>query len=168
MLRVIKLFFLISLPLIMISNANAHEDTIIGSGFYVHFSAGSFMPTDTRYSVSVSGSGTAFGVTATGTVSGDVKAKDGQAFHRYVGRKLNKFFSIEGELRYVSADLNSASVDAASTLTNDGNNLVVNLSTDVDFDGDVRALSGMGNILIYPSRWKNYRTCVDVGLGFVN
>jgi hypothetical protein len=150
----------------MISNANAHEDTIIGSGFYVHFSAGLFMPTDTRYSVS--GSGTAFGVTATGTVSGDVKAKDGQTFRGYVGRKLNKFFSIEGELRYVSADLNSASVDAASTLTNDGNNLVVNLSTDVDFDGDVRALSGMGNILIYPSRWKNYRTCVDVSLGFVN
>jgi opacity protein-like surface antigen len=165
MLRFIKLFVVAALPLIMISNANAHEDTIMGSGFYARLSAGAFMPTDTGYSVS--GPTTVSGVTATGTVSGDFKTDIGQAFHGAVGHKLNKFISIEGELGYVRADLDSASVDIAGTLTSGGISLVVN-ETDIDVNGDVSALSGMANLITHPSRWKNYRPYIGAGLGFVN
>jgi opacity protein-like surface antigen len=166
MLRFIKLFFIAALPLIMISNANAHEDTIIGSGFYARLSAGAFMPTDTGYSVS--GSRTGAGLTATGTVSGDIKTDIGQAFYGAMGHKLNKFISIEGELGYVSAGLDSASVDIAGTVTSGGNSLVVDESTDIDVNGDVSALSGMVNLIIHPSRWKKYLPYFGMGLGFVN
>jgi opacity protein-like surface antigen len=150
----------------MISNANAYEDTIIGSGFYARLSAGAFIPTDTGYSVS--GSTTVFGLTATGTVSGDIKTDIGQAFYGAVGHKINKFISIEGELGYVRADLDSASVDIGGTLTSGGVNLVVDESTDVDVNGNASALSGMANLIVHPSRWKKYPPYVGVGLGFVN
>ena len=149
-------------------NVMAQQNTTISDDgkFYGRLDGGVIVPNDTSYSIS--GSVTNANLTATGTVSGEIKSKTGYAIGGALGYQLNNNFAVEAQISHVQFELDSASVDVAGTLTSGGSNLTVNVNTDIDLEGDVSALTGMFNLFARLPLANNLTPYVGAGLGFVN
>ena len=149
-------------------NLMAQQNTTISEDgkFYGRLDGGVIVANDTIYSIS--GSLTNLSVTATGTVSGEIKSKTGYAIGGALGYRLNDNFAVEAQISHLQFELDSASVDVAGTLTSGGSNLAVNVNTDIDLEGDVSTLTGMFNLFDRLPLANKLTPYVGAGLGFVN
>jgi len=155
---------LVGLATWLVMPAIVSADSKNNSGWYGNISGGAFMPTDTDFSAAVNDS--AFGVTVNAAITADISSETGHAVFGTIGKKLNNFFSVEGSLGYVKAELDDASFEAAVTLTSGGSNLAITAGGVAELDGDINAVNGKVNLIFHPLDNKKFTPYVGGGVGF--
>lgn len=159
-----KLATLFGLAICLVMPGKVSADSKNNSGWYGNISGGAFTPTDTDFSAAVSDS--AFGVTVNAAVTADISSETGHAVFGTIGKKLNNFFSVEGSLGYVKAELDDASFDAAVTFTSGATNLAITAGGVAELDGDINAVNGKVNLIFHPLDNKKFTPYVGGGVGF--
>jgi len=159
-----RLFFAV-LYAALFCSGSAFSAEKLKSGWYGNISGGTFIPTDNDFSAA--GTDTAFGVTVSGSITGEISFDRGYAAYGTLGKKLNDYFSVEGSLGYVKAELDDASFDAAVTVTSGSTNLAITAGGVAALDGDVNALNGKLNLLFHPIGNEKFSPYIGGGLGLV-
>lgn len=135
------------------SNTNLSSD----GNFYGRLSAGAIIPEHTDIL-----NGTTNGLTISGA-SAAISSEVGQSYSGAVGYKLSDLISIEAEVSHSFFELDE--ISGSGTLTSGGSSLTV--SGTASLDGDVKATTGMANIILTMPTGGSFRPYVGGGLGFV-